>query len=429
MEKIILRLFVMILSLSVLSGCKSIPDNTAAIPSDFKIIYDDPSFFIDAHAQAKEGQEVILKTDLLSSPFTFYIDQKEIEFQKEGDHLIYSFIMPDHNVYISCQKTGDFIGVPENATVLIDSFNRITGTIMTQPYSEIILYEAEPNDILEVYENGDMEDETVSRYYVSKDAYPQILNIILDQQMDTWNDLEDTYPIDGAYYVVRFWDGEKQIRVTSDAMPENGMQAFYTVDNAMYALLDQATFYEKEDIGIQGTKDKNKESIVTKGQMLNWLEELDISEYTSLISVEQGKMNKNDIEYNCINVYLDEGYFPSEELSIVIHETILWKMFPFGEKEESDDEVGSDYYWKLNEGRRYCTSMYTKDDIELKEWYISEASGTILHYNIPDEYIQEDENGKYILFERKDQKYYLDGTVEGDDRLWTDDPYFYSYYE
>ena len=163
--------------------------------------------------------------------------------------------------------------------------------------------------------------------------------------------------------------------------------------------------------------------------MLNWLEELDISEYTSLISVEQGKMNKNDIEYNCINVYLDEGYFSSEELSIVIHETILWKMFPFGEKEESDDEVGSDYYWKLNEGRRYCTSMYTKDDIELKEWYISEASGTILHYNIPDEYIQEDENGKYILFERKDQKYYLDGTVEGDDRLWTDDPYFYSYYE
>lgn len=429
MEKIILRLFVMILSLSVLSGCKSIPDNTAAIPSDFKIIYDDPSFFIDAPAQAKEGQEVFLKTDPLSSPFTFYIDQKEIEFQKEGDHLIYSFIMPDHNVYISCQKTGDFIGVPENATVLIDSFNRITGTIMTQPYSEIILYEAEPNDILEVYKNGDMEDETVSRYYVSKDAYPQILNIILDQQMDTWNDLEDTYPIDGAYYVVRFWNGEKQIRVTSDAMPENGMQAFYTVDNAMYALLDQATFYEKEDIGIQGTKDKNKESIVTKGQMLNWLEELDISEYTSLISVEQGKMNKNDIEYNCINVYLDEGYFPSEELSIVIHETILWKMFPFGEKEESDDEVGSDYYWKLNEGRRYCTSMYTKDDIELKEWYISEASGTILHYNIPDEYIQEDENGKYILFERKDQKYYLDGTVEGDDRLWTDDPYFYSYYE
>lgn len=429
MEKIILRLFVMILSLSVLSGCKSIPDNTAALPSDFKIIYDDPSFFIDAPAQAKEGQEVILKTDPLSSPFTFYIDQKEIEFQKEGNYLIYSFIMPDHNVYISCQKTGDFIGVPENATVLIDSFNRITGTIMTQPYSEIILYEAEPNDILEVYKNGDMEDETVSRYYVSKDAYPQILNIILDQQMDTWNDLKDTYPIDGAYYVVRFWDGEKQIRVTSDAMPENGMQAFYTVDNAMYALLDQATFYEKEDIGIQGTKDKNKESIVTKGQMLNWLEELDISEYTSLISVEQGKMSKNDIEYNCINVYLDEGYFPSEELSIVIHETILWKMFPFGEKEESDDEVGSDYYWKLNEGRRYCTSMYTKDDIELKEWYISEASGTILHYNIPDEYIQEDENGKYILFERKDQKYYLDGTVEGDDRLWTDDPYFYSYYE
>ena len=74
-------------------------------------------------------------------------------------------------------------------------------------------------------------------------------------------------------------------------------------------------------------------------------------------------------------------------------------------------------------------NMYYEDNIELKDWYISEASGTILHYNIPDEYIQEDENGQYILFESADQKYYLDGTVEGDDRLWTDDPYFYSYYE
>ncbi|MBR4162191.1 MAG: hypothetical protein IKR11_01640 [Solobacterium sp.] len=440
MKKIILRLIVTILFLSVLTGCNTTvdTDNSSSVSSDYNIIYDDASVFIDAPDHAEEGEEVVLKTEQLSSPLTFYIDKEEITFQEEDNYLIYSFIMPDHNVYISCQKTNEYIGVPENATVLVDSFNRITGTVMTQPYSEIVLYEAEPNDILAVYKNGDTEDETVSRYYVSKDAYPKILKIILDLQMDTWNDLEDTYPIDGAFYVVRFWDGEKQVRVTSDDMPSDGMQAFYTVDNAMYALLNEATFYEKEDIGLQKTKDKNKDGIVTKGQLLNWLEELDINEYTSIVSVVQEKMKKDDIEYNYINVYLDEGYFPGDDLSIILHETILWKMFLISEKDESDDEVGSDYYWRLNNGKRYCTSMYTQDNIELKDWYISEASGTILHYNIPDEYIQEDEKGKYILFESSDQKYYLDGTIEilkenGEsivsDDLWTDDPYFYNYYE
>jgi len=440
MKKIILRLIVTILSLSVLTGCNKTADtdNSPSVSSVYNIIYDDASVFIDAPDHAEEGEEVVLKTNLSSSPFTFYLDKEEINFLQEEDHLIYSFTMPNHNVYISCQKTSEFIGVPENATVLVDSFNRITGTVMIQPYSEIVLYEAEPNDILEVYKNGDMEDETVSRYYVSKDAYPKILKIILDLQMDTWNDLEDTYPIDGAFYVVRFWDGEKQVRVTSDDMPSDGMQAFYTVDNAMYALLNEATFYEKEDIGLQRTKDKNKDGIVTKVQLLNWLEELDINEYTSVVSVIQEKMKKDDIEYNYINVYLDEGYFPGDDLSIILHETILWKMFLISEKDESDDEVGSDYYWHLNNGKRYCTSMYTEDNIELKDWSITEASGTILHYNIPDEYIQEDEKGQYILFERSDQKYYLDGTIEilqenGEsilsEDLWTDDPYFYNYYD
>ena len=429
-----MALITMMISFSLLAGCGAADSKSGeTAPGQYKIIYDDSSFFLDPPVTAREGEEVLLKTDQVSSQLAFYLDREEIEFRKQSEIFSYSFTMPAHNVYVSCRKTGEYIGVPENARVLADSFNRITGTPMTQPYSEIVLYEAEPEDILEVYENGGMEDETVTRYYVSKDAYPEILNIILGCKMDTWNDLEDTYPIDGCMYAVRFWDGEKQIRVTSDAMPADGMQSFYAVDSAMYRLVGNADFYEKEDTGLQRIKEINKDGIVTKRQMLNWLEELDACENTALISVEQEKMKKKDIEYNCINVYLDKGYFPGEDFSVVIHRTILWKMFPVDDKEEADDEVSSAYRWDIKEGRRYCTSMYTKNDIELKEWSAAEAGGSILHYNIPDEYIREDDKGKYILFERAGQKYYLDGTVEIllegggsriEDRIWTDDLQF-----
>ena len=127
----------------------------------------------------------------------------------------------------------------EDLKVLIDYFDRVTGTPMELPYDRIILYESEEEeDILCVYKDITTESETVSRYSVSKDGYSQVLKVIYDNEMDRWNLRDDTYPIDGGYYYLNYWNGEKYVQVTSDAMPDSGFGDFAAVEKSMYGLLE-----------------------------------------------------------------------------------------------------------------------------------------------------------------------------------------------
>ena len=126
----------------------------------------------------------------------------------------------------------------EDLKVLIDYFDRVTGKPMELPYDRIILYESEEEDILCVYKDITTESETVSRYSVSKDGYSQVLKVIYDNEMDRWHLRDDTYPIDGGYYYLNYWNGEKYVQVTSDAMPDSGFGDFAAVEKSMYGLLE-----------------------------------------------------------------------------------------------------------------------------------------------------------------------------------------------
>ena len=48
--------------------------------------------------------------------------------------------------------------------------------------------------------------------------------------MKNWKDGE---PIDGAYYAVRFRQGDELFEASSEAMPENGLAVFGTVKRIM----------------------------------------------------------------------------------------------------------------------------------------------------------------------------------------------------
>ena len=56
--------------------------------------------------------------------------------------------------------------------------------------------------------------------------------------MDRWHLRDDTYPIDGGYYYLNYWNGEKYVQVTSDAMPDSGFGDFAAVEKSMYGLLE-----------------------------------------------------------------------------------------------------------------------------------------------------------------------------------------------
>ena len=294
--------------------------------------------------------------------------------------------------------------------VLADYFYKTVGTPMEMPYSEIVLYEFEPDDLIEVYENGGSEYETITRYSVSKDAYQSILNVILEHKMDTWNDIEHLSGFVGAVYAVRFWDGTEQVRVSSDRMPGDGMQAFHAVESAMYGLLKDAELIETIDVGKQGIQEQNEQGIVTERQLADCLEELDASACADLITVRQETIEKDGEEFNAVNVYLGEGYFPGNNLSIKVNNSILWNSSsdPF----TFEDEVTSSKPWLRKDGKQYCTAMYTSDDITLKDWSLGELSGKINHYKLPEHLLFEDEKGRYFFLEDYAHKCYLDGTEE-----------------
>ena len=294
--------------------------------------------------------------------------------------------------------------------VLADYFYKTVGTPMEMPYSEIVLYESEPDDLIEVYENGGSEYETITRYSISKDAYQSILNVILEHKMDTWNDIEHLSGFVGAVYAVRFWDGTEQVRISSDRMPGDGMQAFHAVESAMYGLLKDAELIETIDVGKQGIQEQNEQGIVTERQLADCLEELDASACADLITVRQETIEKDGEEFNAVNVYLGEGYFPGNNLSIKVNNSILWNSSsdPF----TFEDEVTSAKPWLRKDGKQYCTAMYTSDDITLKDWSLGELSGKINHYKLPEHLLFEDEKGRYFFLEDYAHKCYLDGTEE-----------------
>ena len=293
--------------------------------------------------------------------------------------------------------------------VLADYFYKTVGTPMEMPYSEIVLYESEPDDLIEVYENGGSEYETITRYSISKDAYQSILNVILEHKMDTWNDIEHLSGFVGAVYAVRFWNGTKQVRVSSDRMPGDGMQAFHAVESAMYGLLKDAELIETIDVGKQGIQEQNEQGIVTERQLADCLEELDASTCADQITVRQETIEQDGEEYNAVNVYLGEGYFPGKNLSIKVNDSILWNS---ADLFTSEDEVTSSNPWYRKDGKQYCTAMYTSDDITLKDWSLGELSGKINHYKLPEDLLFEDEKGRYFFLEDSAHKCYLDGTEE-----------------
>ena len=126
----------------------------------------------------------------------------------------------------------------EPGDLLVDYFTRVVGTPMEMPYSETVLYAySEDSLLLETYHNGGTDNETVTQYLVPVEAYEDILEVIRQTGMDTWND-EEGYAITGVYTVCKFQDGDRFIRVTSEHMPLDGENDFDTVAWAMGKWVD-----------------------------------------------------------------------------------------------------------------------------------------------------------------------------------------------
>ncbi len=118
-------------------------------------------------------------------------------------------------------KTGDMV---------FDYYERTVGTPEKQPYYEVVLYAHSDSELrMEIYTDGGTPDEKVTERTVPMQVYRDVMSIVKETGMDGWNERSDTVGIAGHIYVCKFPGGEKMVRVSSEAMPEDGRSAFSRV--------------------------------------------------------------------------------------------------------------------------------------------------------------------------------------------------------
>ena len=112
----------------------------------------------------------------------------------------------------------------EPGTVLVDYYEATRATVGGNRPLEYVLRKTEEKEtvVLEVYRGEEDEEETCERYVVPIEAVEQCFAIIDKNKLHNWNETYDGGGLGGGIVVCRFFDGEKQIRVSTDCMPEEG---------------------------------------------------------------------------------------------------------------------------------------------------------------------------------------------------------------
>jgi len=121
----------------------------------------------------------------------------------------------------------------EKKVMLADYYERAAGTADEQPYYELVLYTQDADYLLlEQYQNGGTDRETVKQYTVSKDVYAKVMDVVKTNDLASWNET-GSESAEGVYRVVKYYDNGTYIRVSTDRMPEDGQSAFNAVKQVL----------------------------------------------------------------------------------------------------------------------------------------------------------------------------------------------------
>ena len=131
------------------------------------------------------------------------------------------------------KKEGEHQMPEEKEVMLADYYERMAGTADEQPYYELVLYTQDADHLLlEQYENGGTDRETVKQYTVSKDIYAKVMDVVKTYDLASWNET-GSESAEGVYRVVKYYDNGTYIRVSTDRMPEDGLSAFNEVKQVL----------------------------------------------------------------------------------------------------------------------------------------------------------------------------------------------------
>ncbi len=161
----------------------------------------------------------------------------------DSSYLYFEFEMPAEDVTVEIASNNISV-VDGEPIIMVDYYETALGEVEDggeDEYYELVLYDDQNGELLLVeYRNGGTPQETETRYRVPMGVLTEALDVIYNARMNEWNDMPDTTSIDGALYVCRFNESGSYTRVTSEQMPEDGLQAFSTLKTLLSAYLTDA---------------------------------------------------------------------------------------------------------------------------------------------------------------------------------------------
>lgn len=176
----------------------------------------------------KAGATVTLYFDLIATDtdYSFYLDGERLNTgydEKKG--IVITFVMPSHDVTLECNTVNSMEPYPvAEEVMLIDYYNERKATVQGDGHYEIVLTSAENEDevYLDEYVKEDEGDEICTSYLVPYEVVDRCYEVIDDNDLRGWEELESPVSVDGAKVVVKFLDGDSYVRVTTDEMPTDG---------------------------------------------------------------------------------------------------------------------------------------------------------------------------------------------------------------
>ena len=200
-----------------------------------------------------EGEEVTAIYDMIATDtdYSFYTDSDDVNLKQDYDSnrgYVFSFTMPAHDVKL-CVRSGNSmerdpdINEPDvsepsspdecitNENLVFDYYEATVATVGGDGYDEYCLYKYTDNElVLACYSKMEDQEEKMDFCVVPSTVLDDCMDQVKQNNMLEW---KDGRGLNGKRYVVKFMSGGELKRVSSDDMPENGREAFYSIESVL----------------------------------------------------------------------------------------------------------------------------------------------------------------------------------------------------
>ena len=207
----------------------------------YKVDYSgDKDDYRGAKEEYRAGEKVTLYFDLIATDtdYKFLLDGEALnpDFDYKTGFKI-QFTMPDHDVKLECIMKNTMMMQVEPDILIVDYYTAVVGTDGYDHHKEYALYSYDADLCrLSVYTKpSPEEEETEDVYYVPYEVFDRCMEVIYEENLQSWVDLTDGMAIDGGVTAVKFLDGRDYIRCATDNMPEDGERSLDKVGAVLRA--------------------------------------------------------------------------------------------------------------------------------------------------------------------------------------------------